>query len=298
MELHYLEIFNTVAKYSSYKQASEVLNISQPALSIQIKKLEQQINAKLFYKIGNKIQLSECGITLYEYTNKIFTIVEEMERNITNLSEYIGGTITLGGSNTPGTYILPDVIGQLKREYPSVTINLHIANTSEIATLIENGTLDIAVNGGNCIYNSSLSVEKLYDDRLVIVASPMNPLCGKPDISVEDITGEGFVVHEKTSQLYTCYKLFIEKNSIPKNITMYLGSIEAIKHAVQANLGISIMPYCAVKHEIESGLLKELNVHPFECAYPYNLIYNKDKNNSITLQKFIEVLKKVFSQIA
>ncbi len=297
MELHYLEIFNTVAKYSSYKRASEVLNISQPALSIQIKKLEQQINVKLFYKVGNKMMLSDCGITLYEYTSKIFTLVDEMERNIMNLNEYIGGTINLGGSNTPGTYILPNVIGQMKREYPSVTINLHIANTSEITTLIENGTLDIAVNGGNCIYNNSISVEKLYDDRLVIVASPMNQLSEKLVITVEDIAGEGFIVHEKTSQLYTCYKLFIEKNNIPKNINMYLGSIEAIKHAVQANLGISIMPYCAVRLEIETGLLKELCINPFDAPYPYNLIYNKDKNNSVTLQKFIEVLKKVFSQM-
>ncbi|MBP1755146.1 MAG: transcriptional regulator, LysR family [Firmicutes bacterium] len=297
MELHYLEIFNTVAKYSSYKRASEVLNISQPALSIQIKKLEQQINAKLFYKVGNKMLLSDCGVSLYAYTTKIFAIVEEMEQNILKLSEYVGGTITLGGSNTPGTYILPNVLGQMKRDYPSVTVNLHIANTSEITTLIENGTLDIAVNGGNCIYHNSISVEKLYDDRLVVVASSMNHLCNKAVIDIEDLAKESFIVHEKTSQLYSCYKLFIEQNNIPKNISMYLGSIEAIKYAVQANLGISIMPFCAVKLEIETGLIKELAIQAFEHPYPYNLIYNKDKNNSITIQKFIEVLKKVFAQM-
>jgi DNA-binding transcriptional LysR family regulator len=125
----------------------------------------------------------------------------------------------------------------------------------------------------------------------------MNPLCDKSVIEIEDLAKESFIVHEKTSQLYSCYKLFIEQNNIPKNISMYLGSIEAIKHAVQANLGISIMPYCAVRLEIEAGLLKELVIHSFECPYPYNLIYNKDKNNSITIQKFIEVLKRVFAQM-
>ncbi len=297
MDLHYLKLFHTVAKYSSYKKASEILHISQPALSIQIKKLEQQINSKLFFKAGNKIQLSDCGTMLFSYTSKIFVIMEEMERNISNLSEYVGGTIAFGGSNTPGTYILPKAIGVMKSLYPSVTINLHIANTSEITTLIENGTLDVAVNGGNCAYSNTTHSERLFDDRLAIIASPSNKLCSIKNLDIKELAFEEFIVHEKTSQLYTCYKLLIEDNHLPKNISMYLGNIEAIKHAVQANLGISLIPYCAVKSEIEAGLLKELPINSCSYSYPYNLIYSKDKNNSITIQKFIEVLRDVFSNM-
>lgn len=297
MDLHYLELFHTVAKYSSYKKASEFLHISQPALSIQIKKLEQQINTKLFFRVGNKIFLSDSGSILYSYTSKIFATVEEMKHNISNLSEYIGGTIAFGGSNTPGTYILPNAIGMMKKLYPSVTVNMHIANTSEITTLIENGTLDIAVNGGNCIYSNSTYVEKLFDDRLAVIASPTNKLSSKKKVDIKDLAAEEFIMHEKTSNLYTCYKSFIEENNLPKNISMYLGNIEAIKHAIQANLGVSLMPYCAVKTEIENGLLKELKIDACSYSYPYNLIYSKDKNNSITIQKFIEVLRSVFSEL-
>ena len=179
MDLHYLEIFNAIAEHSSFKKASEILHISQPALSIQIKKLESQTSLKLFYKAGNKIYLSESGLVLYGYTKKIFSMIAEMESNIANLNTTIGGIINLGASNTPGTYILPDIIGEMKKLYPSVTINLHIANTSEITNLVENGTLDIAVNGGNCNYNNMISSEKLFIDRLVIIASPENRLCKK-----------------------------------------------------------------------------------------------------------------------
>ncbi|MDF2941940.1 MAG: transcriptional regulator, LysR family [Herbinix sp.] len=293
MDLHYLEIFNTVAKHSSFKKASEILHISQPALSIQVKKLENQIDLKLFYKIGNKMYLSESGLMLYNYTQKIFSLVDEMENNIMSQNEFVGGTINLGGSNTPGTYILPTVIGEMKKLYPSVTINLHIANTSEITTLIDNGTLDIAVNGGNGNYSNHIFMEKLFDDKLVIVASPKNKLCEKEGIDIEDLSDESFVVHEKTSQLYTCFKIFTEEYNIPENICMYLGSIDSIKHAVIASLGISIMPYYAVKFEIEMGLLKELNIGRGVFHYPYNLIYNTNKNISLTTQKFIEILKKV-----
>lgn len=292
MDLHYLEIFNEVAKNTSFKKASEVLHISQPALSIQVKKLEEQTSLKLFYKIGNKIHLSESGNMLYGYTKKIFSIVGEMERNVISQNEYIGGTINLGGSNTPGTYILPIVIGELKKLYPSVTVNLHIANTSEITTLIDNGALDIAVNGGKCNYNSYIYSEEIYDDRLVIVASPKNELSSKEHIDIEDIAEESFIVHETTSQLYTCFKAFISEHNLPEKIGMYLGSIDAIKHAVNANLGISLMPYYAVKFEVENGLLQELNLGEND-NYPYNLIYNKNKNINYTTQKFIEVLRNV-----
>ncbi|HWT75975.1 MAG TPA: LysR family transcriptional regulator [Mobilitalea sp.] len=297
MDLHYLEIFNTIAKYSSFKKASEALHISQPALSIQIKKLETQGDFKLFYKTGNRIYLTQDGNMLYEYTKKIFALIEEMESNIANRNNYCGGTINLGGSNTPGTYILPIVIGEMKKRYPTVTIKLHIANTSEITTLIENGTLDVAVNGGNCSYSSHVFSEKLFHDKLMVIASPMNPLCLKEKIEIEDLMEESFIVHEKASQLYTCFRLFIERFNIPENISMYLGSIDAIKHAIYANLGISIIPYHAVKTELEMGILKALKVEYDNCDYPYNLVYNRNKNISLTTQKFIEVLREICGEL-
>jgi DNA-binding transcriptional LysR family regulator len=296
MDLHYLEIFNAVAKYTSYKKAAEILHISQPALSIQIKKLENQINAKLFYKVGNKMYLSDCGIKLYSYTKRIFAIVEEMESAILNDTETIGGMINIGGSNTPGTYILPLAIGEFRKRYPEVIVNLHVANTSAIMMLVENAALDIAVNGGNYNYNSNIYSEKLLDDRLVIVAWPGHKLCTKEYVNKEDLAKEYFVVHETTSQLYTSFKFFIEKYNIPENISMYLGSIDALKHAVYAELGISIMPYYAVKSEIEMGLLKELRISSEILDYPYNLIYNKNKSISYTTRKFVELLKELYQE--
>lgn len=290
MDLHYLEIFNTVAKYTSFKKASEILHISQPALSIQVKKLESQTGVKLFDKIGNKIYLSEAGSLLYSYTQKIFAIVEEMEHNISNHSQVVGGTINLGASNTPGAYFLPRIIGEMKKRYPAVTINLHIADTSEITNLIENGTLDVAVNGGSCHYNDNIYSEKLFDDRLVIVASPENLLSSLYEVSLEELGEANFIVHNSTSQLFTCYRNFIDVYNLPENISMHFGSIDAIKYALYANLGVSIMPYYAVKFEIQMGLLKELKINCDKIAYPYSLIYNKNKYLTLTTKKFIEIL--------
>jgi DNA-binding transcriptional LysR family regulator len=297
MDLHYLKIFNTVAKYMSFKKASEELHISQPAISIQVKKLENQSGLKLIYKIGNKLYLSDSGIMLYEYTKKIFAIVEEMENRVINQKDQIDGTINLGASNTPGTYILPYIIGEMKKRYPNAKVNLHIADTSEITAFIDHGTLDIAVNGGNCEYQDYIYVEKLINDRLVFVASPDNPLCENEYINSEDLQRTSFIVHNTTSQLYTYFIKIVEQFNIPENICMYLGSIDAIKHAVMADLGVSIMPYYSVKQEIDSGMLIELKMRYENLEYPYSLIYNKNKSLSQTTLKFIEILREACSKL-
>jgi DNA-binding transcriptional LysR family regulator len=292
MDLHYLELFNTIAKHESYKKASDILHISQPAISVQIKKLEEQIGLKLFDKIGNKVHLNENGIMLQEYTNRIFSIVDELESNISDKQSFIGGTINIGGSNTPGTYILPELIGEFKKLHPNINISLHIGNTAEISHLVSNGTLDIAVNGGSCVYNNYIYVEKLLDDRLVIVASPQNPYCSLASISVEDLQEMSFVVHKTDSQLYSFYRRFIDGINIPENISMYLGNIDAIKRAVSSNLGISLIPSAAVKFELQYGILKVLRLPDYQLDYSYSLIYNTNKSLSATSKKFIQFVRE------
>lgn len=291
MDLHYLEIFNTVAHYESYKKAASILHISQPALSVQIKKLESQIGLKLFDKIGNRIRLNENGIMLQDYTRRIFSIVDELENTISDSQNFIGGTLNIGGSNTPGTYILPELIGAFKKLYPAVKFNLHIGNTAEINHLISNGTLDIAINGGSCYYNDYIYVEELLCDKLVIVASPQNPYCNYKNISKKDIKNMDFVVHKTDSQLYTYYKNYISEMNIPERINMYLGNIDAIKRAVGSNLGVSLIPYVAVKFELQFGILKLVNTTGIRPNYPYSLIYNKNKALSKTSKKFVEFVR-------
>ena len=291
MDLHYLEIFNTIATFESYKKASAVLHISQPALSVQIKRLESQIGLKLFDKKGNKVYLSENGIMLFSYTKKIFRIISDLEDAISDTQGYVGGTLNLGGSNTPGSYILPEIIGAFKKQYPKVILNLSIGNTADISHYIHNGTLDIAINGGTCNYNEHIYVEELLSDRLVLVASPKSPYCSLEKITTSKLRDMSFVVHKTDSQLYSFYDKFLQQMGIPENVVMSLGNIDAIKKAVAANLGVSLIPYCAVKFELQFGILQQLNVPNLNIKYPYSLIYNKNKTLSAASKKFIDFIK-------
>jgi DNA-binding transcriptional LysR family regulator len=296
MDLHYLELFNTIAAEESFTKASEILHISQSALSIQIKKFEQQLGILLFNRVGNKVYLNENGKILFEYSRNIFKMLLEAEYKLLNKKEYMTGTINIGASNTPGTYMMPLVIGEFKKEYPNVNINLNIGNTSEIAHLINNGTLDFAVNGGNLTYHKEVNVTKLMDDDLVLVASPQSEFANLECADSATIRKMSFVVHKTDSQLYTYYKNFIDLMKAPENVAITLSNIDAIKHAVIANVGVSLIPFVSVALELKLGMLKRIRTDPIALKYPYSLIYNNNKYISPPIEKFITMINDYIRQ--
>jgi len=295
MDLHYLRLFNAIAKYESYKKASAVLHISQPALSIQIKKLEDQIGMKLFNKSGNKISLSENGIMLKQYSTRIFELEDELDATIAGAGNRIGGTLNLGGSNTPGIYIFPKIMGEFGRLYPNTRFNLRIGNTTDISDLMSKKEVDIAISGGMLSCPSDINIDVLFYDRLVLVASASSEYCSRKDINAEDLKKISFIIHKTESQLYTYYKRFISFMNIPEQISMSLGDIGAIKQAVILGYGIALIPYITVRSELEQNQLAILNCSALDIAYPYNLLYNKNRSLSATSQKFIEYLKEYIS---
>jgi DNA-binding transcriptional LysR family regulator len=293
MDLHYLKVFHTVAALKSFTKASEQLHISQSAVSIEIKKFEDALGLKLFDRIGNHIALNANGKELFEYSSAIFDLVTQAEYKLLNHQDYFTGTIQTGASNTPGTYIFPEVIAEYKKTYPGVNINLNISDTAEIAHYIHNGTLDFAVNGGCLSYNKDISVEILHQDRLVLVASPRSEYAVLPSVGTDEIEGMSFIMHKSDSQLYTYYINFIEAYGIPEKVSIKLSNIDAIKHAVMADIGVSLIPYVSVRSELHAGLLVRLPLaadieHPH---YPYSLIYNKKRLLSPPAERFIELLR-------
>ncbi len=291
IELNYLRAFNTVAQFQSFTKASKQLHISQPALSIQIKKLEATLGLNLFYKSHNMIFLTESGLLLYEYTQKIFALVDEVDIKLSKNRVGNSKILNIGGNHTSGTYILPEIIAQYKTMYPSVNINLHVTNNTELSQLIEAGTLDFTINGGSIPYSQNISAEKILEDELVLVASPHNAICSKKYLSVEDVKKLCFIVHQIDSQLYVYYHYFIDELEIPEKIGMNLAYIDAIKQTVCANLGVTLLPLTTVSHELAAGQLQRLRIKNRSWSYPYYLVYPKNRPLSTTAQNFITLIK-------
>jgi len=298
MDLHHLWLFYKVAQNLSFTKTAEELFISQPTISVQVKKLENDLGLKLIEKYGKQIYLTNYGKIVYSYAEKIFIIINELENEISSLKGNIQGTLNIGASNTPGIYILPYIMGIFKERYPDVKNNLHIGNTYEIQNVITLNQVDFAIIGGKIELPKSFYIEKLIDDALVIVASPNNPLSEYSVIDKRMLMGQLFIGHERNSNLYNAMEYIVTRDiGLPLNIAMTLGSIDAIKHAVYANLGISIVPMASVKKDIKSGSLKILNVENKQWKYAYNLVYHRDKFITLPAKKMIQTIKEKIGDI-
>lgn len=290
MDLQYLNAFNQVAIEESFTRAAEKLHISQPAVSIQIKKLEEGLGVTLFDRLNNKIYLNNNGKILFEATRKIFDIAEKAEKEITNSKDKIGGVIRIGGSNSAGTYILPKVLGEFKRMYPETIINLKVGNTAEIADLVDEGDLDFAVNGGNITYAQEIFVEKLIDDPVVLCVSPSNPLAGRVLEDVRELESMDFIAHVVNSRMYKLATDIIGEIGVRSKITMTVGSIDAIKQAVEAGLGIGPLSKISVESELSYGVISEIKIKGKSWTYPYKMIYNKNKYLTPAAKKLMEMV--------
>ncbi|MFZ5351137.1 MAG: LysR family transcriptional regulator [Bacillota bacterium] len=292
MNLSYLKLFNTLAEELSFSKAASLLYISQPAVSMQIKKLEEDLGLKLFEREGKHISLTDNGKILYQYTRKIFELVDEVDTILCNKSDCIKGIVEIGASNAPGTYLLPGVIGEFKEIYTDVVVNLHISNTYEIERMVLDNKIDFAIIGGEEVVDGDVQVERLFEDELIFVCSPMNKLAALDYAERDDLVDMKFVVHEKNSRLYNLIDKILHELQLPSNIVMTLGHIDAIKQAVELDLGISAIPASTVKVELKHGLLRQVKLRDKSWHYPYNLVFSNNRHHSTASKKLLEMVRE------
>jgi Transcriptional regulator len=297
MDLHYLEIFHILAKNLSFSRTANELHISQPAISIQIKNLEEELGFKLVERYGKTIFLTKEGQVVYEYTKKIFELMNDMDSSLNILRGKMSGRIRVGASNTPGIYIIPQILGIFHQKHPDVILNLHIGNTQEIQDRLIRDELDFAIIGGEINMHKIVTVEKVVEDVMVLIASPLNVLSTCQYVDLNMLSGQQYVTHDESSQLYKDMKGIIQKFKLPFNVSMTLGSIDAIKRAVAANLGISIVPYTAAFKDIEEGSLKRIDISDIEWKYPYNLVYQSKKKFSVPIIILLEMIRNQITHI-
>lgn len=296
MNLNYLKLFNTLATELSFSKAASLLYISQPAVSIQIKKLEEDLGFKLFDRIGKQLHLTENGETLYQYTKKIFELVDEADIVLTNKYSNLKDIVEIGASNTPGTYILPRILHKFSEVFPGVVANLHIGNTYEVEKMVLENRVDFAIKGGDVLYNNKLYVEWLAEDEVIFITSPNSCLAGREYVKSDELTNYKFVVHEKNSRLYNLVHQILEDMGLLDNITMTVGHVDAIKQAVRLELGIAAVPISTVEDELKAGTLCQFRVNDKSWFYPYNLVYNKERYRSPASRRLMEMVREYMKE--
>ena len=294
MDDHKLKVFCTVAETKSFSKASEIIRLTQPAVSLQIQALEEIYGTKLFNRSGCIITLTPAGEVLYKYAKEINTLYTAAEKELGEFTGQVKGVVTIGASSTIGNYVLPAVIAEFRKKYPKVAVHLVTANTKTIVDYLNAGGIDIALVEGE-VKKQKLIVEKLIPDEMVLIMHPLHPWARKSNVSIFDVAKEPFIFREEGSGTRQMIEKYLIKHGIsPQSIKIVfiMGSTESIKSAVEEGLGVSIVSKWAAKKEIRYGTLKTASLKEDRFMRDFSLLYRKAKDTSFTLDKFLTFLKK------
>ena len=294
MDDHKLRVFCTVAETKSFSKASEIIRLTQPAVSLQIQALEEVYGTKLFNRSGCIIALTKAGALLYKYAKEINSLYTAVEKEMGDFTGIVKGVVTIGASSTIGNYVLPSIIAEFRRKFPKVTLHLVTGNTKSVVDYLNAGSIDIALVEGD-VRKQKLIVEKLIPDEMVLIMSPLHPWAKRNNLSIFDVIKETFIFREEGSGTRQMIEKYFTKHGIsPQSIKIafIMGSTEAIKGAVEEGLGVSIVSRWAAKKETRYGSLKTATFKEDRFLRDFSLLYRKAKESSFTLDQFIVFLKK------
>lgn len=293
MEDHKLKVFCTVAETKSFSKASEIIYLTQPAVSLLIQAIEEIYETKLFDRASNTVTLTPAGEMLYKYAKEILNLYAATEKSIGEITGFVKGSISVGASSTIGNYLLPGVIAAFRKTHPKIKIHLLVGNTKRVVELLNAGNIDIGLVEGD-VARQKMVVDKLVADELVLIVPPLHPLAKKRNVSIFEITKEPFIFREEGSGTRQVIEKYLGKYSItPQNmmISMVLGSTEAIKESVENGIGIAIVSRWAVRKEIKYGTLKPLSFKEEKMLRDFSLIFQKKAISSHAVDEFLSYLK-------
>ena len=275
-----LKIFHTVARLLNFTKAGQQMHMTQPAVTFQIKQLEEQFNTRLFDRTHNKVSLTEAGKQVYMYADRILKLYEDMSHSITEMTGDVSGGVSLGASTTIAEYMLPLLIGKFKVKYPDVNISLKESNSEDIVAMVENNVVDLAIVEGS-VNNKNLIVEQCRVDQLVVITPNNHVLAKEATLHVEDILEHPFICRESGSGTQEAITNYIEQQSPDSrlNVCFELSSPEAIKGAVEAGMGISIVSRASIEKEIKLGTLTAVELQP-KLERPFSFVRQRYKFKS------------------
>jgi DNA-binding transcriptional LysR family regulator len=284
-----LQVFHTVARLLSFTKAAETLHMTQPAVTFQVRQLEEYFNTRLFDRTHNRISLTEAGARVYEYADKIFELYAEMENSVREMTGEISGSLTIGASTTIAEYMLPALLGDFKLKYPDVNIHLKVSNTDGIVSMVENNTIDLGVVEAP-VANKNLVVEICRPDQLVAIVPPGHPEAAKESLSYEDLIKYPFICREEgsgTREVINEYLATVSGGRDALRIAMELGSPEAVKGAVEAGMGISVVSRATIQKELKLDTLIAINLDP-SLERPFSFVHQKQKFRARVMEELLE----------
>jgi len=283
--LHQLKVFKQVALTMNYTKASQQLGLTQPAVSIQLKQLENNIDLPLFEKIGKKLFLTPAGQELNNFCDELFARFDSMDMTLSALKGSLEGDFSLAAVSS-AKYFTPHLLGAFHKRYPKVNLDLDIVNREQMIQRLQENKDELVIMG-LVPESMSLTCHPFVDNPIVIVASPNHALAGKKNIKLAELSKHPFIFREKGSGTRKALEDFLQSHQLTLQPNMVLGSSETIKQAVMADLGISALSRHSVTLELATNCLVELDVEAFPLLKSWYLVHHEGKHLSPIAQAFI-----------
>lgn len=310
MDFHQLRVFLEVAKQKSFSRAAEVIFLSQPTVSAHIKSLETEIGVPLLDRCQRELQLTKAGKILFQYAHQLLDIKKKALFTIQEKYRIVEGHLELAASSVPGAYILPGLMKSFLEQHPQVTFALTLHDTGLVYQQVCNYTHSLGFVGEPAPVDELEQIE-LAEDELVLVTDPGTELEGKksgPGLPEIDLKSDSdfetfiklpFILREPGSATRTLFEKAIRKfnqgQKVPLNTVAYLESQEAIKEAVKAGLGVTVISQQAVQEELAGGLMKGYRLPDLQLQRYFYLIYRKNRIFSPLTQAFLDHCRTYFA---
>lgn len=280
MDTRRLEVFCKVLELKSFTKAAEALSLSQPTVSDHIRCLEEALGERLVDRTGRAALPTPVGSVFHEYATKLILLHREAVEAVTAFRGNLVGSLTLGASTIPGTYILPKLIGEFKKQHPGITITLRIRDSAETVGDVLDGNVSAGWIGAR-FSDRRLVLEESFSDELVLVVRSEHKWAKKGVIKLNDLAQEPFICRERGSGTRVFTSGVLEAHGLDPSrlsIVAEMGSTEAVRQGVKAGIGVSILSRQAVKDDIESGLFAEVRVTDLRFSRPLYLIRRRGRH--------------------
>lgn len=291
MNFSQLRAFLAVVDRQGISRATDDLALTQSAISRQIQSLEQSLGMKLFVRQGRTLSLTDAGRVVLEHGRRILRDLAETQDAIDGLKGLKRGHLRIGAASTIGTYLLPEPLGAFKGRFPGIEITLEIANKAETLRRLLTQEIDLGFVGPP-IRVAGLVAEEYLEDELVLITSPAHPLAGSPAVTARNLSEEVFIMREKGSGTREIMEEELVRAGVGIRKMMELGSTEAVKQAVAANLGVSMVSRYAITLEILTGRLCTTTVRDLRLTRQLYAVYRQQGPLAWASLAFLEFLRE------
>jgi len=284
-----LQVFFTVARLLSFTKAAESLHMTQPAVTFQIRQLEEYFNTRLFDRTHNKISLTEAGEQVFAYAERIIALYNEMDNQVRTLTGDVIGVLVVGASTTIAEYRIPALLGEFQQKFPDVKLRLRVSNTVGIVHMVENNEIDVGIVEAP-VSNKNLVVTVCWYDQLMCICPPNHKLAKKEKIKINEIVDYPFIGREEGSGTREVIGEYLHEHGLNLSdleTTMEFGSPESVKSAVEAGLGLSIISQSTLHKELKLGTLKAVALDP-PMTRPFSIVYQRQKFRLRAMEEFLE----------